>query len=113
MLSGGQRQRIAIARALLKDAPILILDEATASLDVESERYIQLALDKLIKNRTTLVIAHRLSTVEKADKIMVMDKGRIVESGTHRELLASNGLYAYLYNMQFEERSPSVILETA
>lgn len=111
MLSGGQRQRIAIARALLKDAPILILDEATASLDVESERYIQLALDTLIKNRTTLVIAHRLSTVEKADKIMVMDRGHIVESGTHRELLALKGLYAYLYNMQFEERSPSVLAE--
>jgi len=104
MLSGGQRQRIAIARALLKDAPILILDEATASLDVESERYIQLALDSLIKNRTTLVIAHRLSTVEKADKIIVLDKGNIVESGAHHELLAAKGLYAYLYNMQFKDQ---------
>lgn len=103
LLSGGQRQRIAIARALLKDAPILILDEATASLDVESERYIQLALDSLISNRTTLVIAHRLSTVEKADKIIVMDKGQIVESGTHQALLALKGLYSYLYNMQFKD----------
>jgi ATP-binding cassette, subfamily B, bacterial MsbA len=103
LLSGGQRQRIAIARALLKDAPILILDEATASLDLESERYIQLAFDNLIKNRTTLVIAHRLSTVEKADKILVLDKGCIAESGTHRELLGLNGLYAYLYNMQFQD----------
>jgi subfamily B ATP-binding cassette protein MsbA len=102
LLSGGQRQRIAIARALLKDAPILILDEATASLDVESERYIQLALEDLIKNRTTLVIAHRLSTIEKADKIIVLDKGKIMETGTHRELLNAAGLYAYLYNMQFE-----------
>lgn len=104
LLSGGQRQRIAIARALLKDAPILILDEATASLDVESERYIQLAFDSLIKNRTTLVIAHRLSTVEKADNIIVLDKGQIVESGTHQELLVQKGLYDYLYHMQFEER---------
>jgi ABC-type bacteriocin/lantibiotic exporters, contain an N-terminal double-glycine peptidase domain len=101
LLSGGQRQRIAIARALLKDAPILILDEATASLDVESEHYIQLALDSLMKSRTTLVIAHRLSTIEKADKIVVMDKGKIVESGTHQSLLKSEGLYAYLYAMQF------------
>lgn len=103
LLSGGQRQRIAIARALLKNAPILILDEATASLDLESEYYIQLALDSLIKDRTTLVIAHRLSTVEKADKILVLDQGRIVESGTHRELLDLQGLYAYLYNMQFQD----------
>ena len=110
LLSGGQRQRIAIARALLKDAPILILDEATASLDVESEYYIQLALDHLIKNRTTLVIAHRLSTVEKADKILVLDKGRIVESGTHQQLLASKKLYAYLYNMQFEGEVDTVDL---
>lgn len=101
LLSGGQRQRIAIARALFKDAPILILDEASASLDVESERYIQLALDSLMKSRTTLVIAHRLSTVEKADKIVVMDKGKIVEFGTHQSLLKSEGLYAYLYAMQF------------
>jgi subfamily B ATP-binding cassette protein MsbA len=101
LLSGGQRQRISIARALLKNAPILILDEATSALDTESERIIQAALEKLMHNRTTLVIAHRLSTVEKADRIVVMDGGRIVESGTHAELLVHNGQYASLHRMQF------------
>ena len=101
LLSGGQRQRIAIGRALLKNAPILILDEATSSLDTRSERRIQNALDVLMKDRTTLVIAHRLSTVEKADRIIVIDGGRIVESGTHSELIAEAGHYAVLYRMQF------------
>ncbi|MCZ6809655.1 MAG: lipid A export permease/ATP-binding protein MsbA [Proteobacteria bacterium] len=103
LLSGGQRQRIAIGRALLKDAPVLILDEATSSLDTKSERHIQDALKHLMKNRTTLVIAHRLSTVEGADRIIVLDKGSIVESGTHRELIAHDGLYADLYRMQFSD----------
>lgn len=102
LLSGGQRQRIAIARALLKDAPVLILDEATSSLDTKSERIIQDALANLMRNRTTLVIAHRLSTVENADQILVLDKGRIVESGTHKELLDKDGHYAALYRMQFD-----------
>jgi len=104
MLSGGQRQRIAIARALLKDAPILILDEATSALDTESERYIQASLENLMQTRTTLVIAHRLSTIEKADVIVVMDKGRIVESGTHQELIALNKHYAALHQTNFEEK---------
>ena len=103
-LSGGQRQRLAIARAMLKDAPILILDEATAALDNESERLVQEALQKLMPDRTTLVIAHRLSTIEHADQVLVMDQGRIVERGTHRELLALGGLYEHLYRMQFRER---------
>jgi subfamily B ATP-binding cassette protein MsbA len=103
LLSGGQRQRIAIGRALLKNAPVLILDEATSSLDTKAERRIQQALDELMKNRTTLVIAHRLSTVEHADCIIVLDRGRIVESGTHQELLDRNGQYAALYRLQFSE----------
>jgi subfamily B ATP-binding cassette protein MsbA len=101
LLSGGQRQRIAIGRALLKDSPVLILDEATSSLDTKSERRIQEALHILMRDRTTLVIAHRLSTVESADQIIVLDQGRIVESGTHSELLGAGGIYAGLYEMQF------------
>lgn len=103
MLSGGQRQRIAIARALLKDAPVLILDEATSALDTESERYIQASLEELMKNRTTLVIAHRLSTIEKADMIVVMDEGRIVEQGSHQQLITKGGHYSALHAMQFNE----------
>lgn len=103
MLSGGQRQRLAIARALIKDAPILILDEATSALDAESEQVIQDALAKLMQTRTTLVVAHRLSTIEGADRIVVLDGGNIVESGTHHELLARNGHYAFLHGQQFEE----------
>lgn len=104
LLSGGQRQRIAIGRAILKDAPILILDEATSSLDSKSERNIQLALDKLMKNCTTLVIAHRLSTVERVDQIIVFHKGRIVEIGNHQELLDKNNHYAELYRIQFNKK---------
>ena len=104
LLSGGQKQRVAIGRALLKDAPVLILDEATSALDSKSERHIQDGLAALMQNRTTLVIAHRLSTVEDADLIIVLDAGRIVESGTHAELLAANGHYAALYRMQFSEQ---------
>ena len=105
MLSGGQRQRIAIARAILKNAPILVLDEATSALDTESERLIQQALQRLMRDRTTLVIAHRLSTVEDADQIAVMDQGRIVERGTHPELIALGGHYAALHRMQFSEQT--------
>lgn len=107
LLSGGQRQRIAIARALLKNAPILILDEATSALDTESERHIRTALDNLIAHRTTLVIAHRLSTVENANRIVVLDGGHIVETGSHEELLERGGIYANLYRMQFSDQDTS------
>ena len=103
MLSGGQRQRLAIARAILRDAAILILDEATAALDTESERLVQEALNRLMPDRTTLVIAHRLSTIEHADQVLVLDHGRLVERGTHAELLAQGGLYSHLHRMQFRE----------
>jgi subfamily B ATP-binding cassette protein MsbA len=105
MLSGGQRQRLAIARAIYKDAPILILDEATSALDSESERHVQSALETLMKGRTTLVIAHRLSTIERADRILVMEAGRIVERGSHRELLKHDGLYAHLHRIQFQQNA--------
>jgi subfamily B ATP-binding cassette protein MsbA len=102
-LSGGQRQRIAIARAILKDAPILILDEATSALDTESERQVQIALDHLMRGRTTIVIAHRLSTIEHCDRIVVLENGRIAEQGTHRELLSRKTIYARLYERQFRD----------
>jgi len=104
-LSGGQRQRIAIARALLKQCPILILDEATSALDAESERLVQDGLNNLMRDRTTMVIAHRLSTIENADRILVLEKGRLLESGKHRELLASGGHYAKLHGLQFSHES--------
>jgi subfamily B ATP-binding cassette protein MsbA len=104
-LSGGQRQRLAIARAIYKDAPLLILDEATSALDTESERAVQSALNQLMQGRTTLVIAHRLSTIEHADRIVVLDAGKIAEIGSHKELLAQQGLYAHLYHLQFAKES--------
>jgi subfamily B ATP-binding cassette protein MsbA len=105
-LSGGQRQRVAIARALLKNAPILILDEATSALDSESERLVQEAVERLMEGRTTLVIAHRLSTVRRADRIAVLDRGAIVEQGTHAELLALEGEYRRLHDLQFQDDAP-------
>jgi ATP-binding cassette subfamily B protein/subfamily B ATP-binding cassette protein MsbA len=102
-LSGGQRQRVAIARALIADAPVLLLDEATSALDAQSETLVAAALSQLAQGRTTLVIAHRLSTVREADKIVVMDKGRVVEEGTHEALIAQGGLYAALHALQFKE----------
>ena len=103
LLSGGQRQRLAIARAILKNAPILILDEATSALDTESEKLIQQAMSRVMDNKSTLVVAHRLSTIENADQIIVMDQGSISESGTHNELLQKGGVYAGLHKMQFKD----------
>ena len=113
-LSGGQRQRLAIARAMLKNAPILLLDEATSSLDTESERQVQAALERLMEGRTTLVIAHRLSTVIGADLIYVIQNGRVVEQGNHVDLMDRSGLYQRLYNLQFaEEKQASEMKQVA
>jgi ATP-binding cassette subfamily B protein len=106
-LSGGQRQRIAIARALIKDAPIILLDEATASLDSESERQVQVAMSRLCEGRTTLVVAHRLHTIMHADRILVVEDGRVVESGKHEELLRKGGRYASFYRLQLKDQAPA------
>jgi len=108
LLSSGQQQRIAIARALLKDPPILILDEATSALDTKSERLVQRALSNVMKDRTTFIIAHRLSTIRNADKILVLDRGKIVEKGTHEELCRRNGIYKKLYELQFPEAQEEI-----